>query len=55
MTTARREQLFQCLLRFINPAFEQAKERQVKSAVTLGRTKALSDVPDPAFTPRRVS
>jgi hypothetical protein len=54
VTAAQRNQLFQCLLHFITPAYEQAKERQVKSVLTLGKTNSLSDVPRPVFTAQHV-
>lgn len=54
VTAAQRDQLFQCLLCFITSAFEQAKECQIKSAVTLGKAKSLSDIPRPVLMPQHV-
>lgn len=54
MTAAQQEQLFQCLLNFINPAFEQAKDRQVRGAVSLGKTKSRTVASIPVFTPQHV-
>jgi hypothetical protein len=62
-TAAQREQLFQCLLRFITPAFEQAKEKakekakecQIKSTITLGSATPLSHVTLPVFTPQHIA
>jgi hypothetical protein len=54
VTTAQREQLFHCLLHCITPAFDQAKEPQIKIAATHGKYKSLSDVPHPVLTPQHV-
>jgi hypothetical protein len=54
VTAAQREQLFHCLLHCITPAFDQAKERQIKIAATNGKCKPLSDVPYPVLTPQHV-
>ncbi len=54
VTAAHLEELFQCLLRFITPVFEQAKERESKRSATLREIKPLGDVPYPIFTPQHV-
>jgi len=57
-TAVQREQLFQCLLRFITPAFEQAKEkakeRHIKSVITLEKPTSLSNATLPVFTPQHI-
>ncbi len=56
-TVTQREQLLQCLLQFLEPALEQAKERQrfLTGGRTPSRSTSLCDAPHAVITPPQVS
>lgn len=52
VTGLQQEQLLECLLHFLNPAYEQVKKCQISGVLTRSKTKSLPDIPVPVLTPR---